>query len=426
MKINKAYRPLLSNTKRYKTLKGGAGSGKSYAVTQIEILIALQRKETTLFLRKVGATLRNSVFALIKNVLSEENLVPGVDYIVNKTEMSFEFPETGSKFILSGVDDVDKLKSIAGITRIVIEEATELTEADFNQIDLRLRGIHLLNPSITLMFNPISANHWLCKRFDTNFDPETTLFINTTYKDNAFLDAQYIQTLENLVNIDENLYRIYVLNEWGIEDPDKLFAKDYNRNRHFGKSFAELYRPELDVYLCWDFNVQNTCLAIQTFGNTINVLKEYHIKGYDLYMLADLIRADFSESFFIINGDASGKGQSALTRGNESAYDIIKENFDLSWSQFVVPSVNPSHLNSRLLTNLIFKFYEVNISSECEELDKDLTSVEVDENGSLDPYKKKHPERSHWLDPLRYHFNAHHSDKIKELKGVIKPDKKND
>lgn len=414
MQINEAYQPLLESIKRYNVLKGSAGSGKSVAVTQIEIVKALQSKETTLFLRKVGATLRNSVFALIRDVIIEEDLRKGVDYWINKTEMSYEF-SNGSRFILAGVDDVEKLKSIAGITRIVIEEATELDEAEFNQIDLRLRGINLTNPSITLMFNPISANHWLCKRFDTNFDPNTTYFLNTTYKDNAFLDQQYIETLENLINIDDNLYRIYVLNEWGIEDPEKLFAKDYNRNKHFGKSFDELFVPGLDVYLSWDFNVQNTCLAIQTYGNKINVLREYHIKGYDLYMLAEIINRDFPGAFWVINGDASGRGQSALTRGNESGYDILKTCFGLAWSQFIVPSVNPSHLNSRLLTNLIFKFMEVNISIECIELDKDCTSVEVDNKGSIDPYKTKHPERSHWLDPLRYHFNAHHADKIKEL-----------
>lgn len=414
MQINKAYQSLLESKKRYKVLKGGAGSGKSHAAHQIEVIKAIETKEVTLFLRKVGSTLRNSIFALLRDIIIEEDLRRGIDYTINKTEMSFEF-SNGSRFILSGIDDVEKLKSIAGITRIVIEEATELDENDFNQIDLRLRGINLINPSITLLFNPISANHWLCKRFDTNFDPKTTLFLNTTYKDNAFLDQQYIETLENLINIDENLYRIYVLNEWGIEDPDKLFAKDYNRNKHFGKSFDELYRADLDVYLAWDFNIQNTVTIIQTYGNIINCLRSYHIKGYDLYMLCDLIKADFPNSFYIINGDASGKGGSALTRGNESAYDIIKSCLDLSWSQFIVPASNPSHLNSRLLTNLIFKFCEVNISIECVELDKDLTSVEIDNKGSMDPYKTKHSERSHWLDNLRYHFNAHHSEKIKEL-----------
>ena len=39
-----------------------------------------------------------------------------------------------------GLDDPEKIKSIAGIDWIWIEEATELTYEDFGQLDLRLRG----------------------------------------------------------------------------------------------------------------------------------------------------------------------------------------------------------------------------------------------------------------------------------------------
>lgn len=414
MRINKAYHQVYHSKKRYNVVKGGAGSGKSYGITQIEILKAIERREKTLWLRKVHNTLRNSVFALIQSILVDEGFRKGIDYFVNKTEMSFDF-SNGSRFILSGVDDVEKLKSIAGITRIVIEEATELSEEEFNQIDLRLRGINLVNPQITLMFNPVSINHWLCKRFDTQFNPATTLFFTTTYKDNAFLDEQYKETLENLINVDPNLYRIYVLGEWGLEDPSKLFARDYNRSTQFGKSFEDLYNPNIPVFLAWDFNIQNTCIAIQNYDNGINALKEYHRVGYDLEMLSNMIKADFQNTLFIFNGDATGRAGSALTTGNISAWQILKSNFHVSGQQLNVPAVNPSHLNSRMLTNLVFKFMDVNISKECVELDKDFCSVEVDVNGSLDPYKKKHPDRSHWLDPYRYHVHYEHYGLIKTL-----------
>jgi hypothetical protein len=413
VRINKTYHPLYHSKKRYNVVKGGAGSGKSYGVTQIEILKSIERKEKVLWLRKVHNTLRNSIFSLIQQILIDEGFRKGVDYFINKTEMSFDFAN-GSRFILSGVDDVEKLKSIAGITRIVIEEATEISEEEFNQIDLRLRGINLFNPQITLMFNPISINHWLCKRFDTQFNPLTTFLISSTYRDNAFLDEQYKETLENLINIDPNLYRIYVLGEWGLEDPSKLFARDYKRSEQFGKKFSDLYSPDLPVYLTWDFNVQNTCLAIQNPGG-INVLKEYHKIGYDLEMLSNLIKADFQNTLFIFNGDATGQSRSAFTSGNISGYQILKSHFTVTSQQFHVPKTNPSHLNSRFLTNLIFKFMDVNISDECIELDKDLCAVEVDANGSLDPYKKKHQERSHWLDPYRYHAQTEHVGLIKQL-----------
>ena len=38
------------------------------------------------------------------------------------------------------MDDSEKIKSIAGITDIICEEATELTLDDVSQLDLRLRA----------------------------------------------------------------------------------------------------------------------------------------------------------------------------------------------------------------------------------------------------------------------------------------------
>ena len=42
--------------------------------------------------------------------------------------------------LLCGLDDSEKIKSIAGITDIICEEATELTLDDVSQLDLRLRA----------------------------------------------------------------------------------------------------------------------------------------------------------------------------------------------------------------------------------------------------------------------------------------------
>ena len=130
---------LYKSKKRYKICKGGAGSGKSYGCVQVEIRKATEKVERTLFVRKIAKSLRNSVFSLIKDVLVNDGFTKGKDYQYNQTEMSFEF-KNGSRFILAGLDDVDKLKSIAGITRIVIEEADQTEFEDFTQLDLRLRG----------------------------------------------------------------------------------------------------------------------------------------------------------------------------------------------------------------------------------------------------------------------------------------------
>lgn len=46
---------------------------------------------------------------------------------------------TGSDMIFRGLDDVEKLKSVAKVTRVWFEEATEGEKGDHDQLDLRLR-----------------------------------------------------------------------------------------------------------------------------------------------------------------------------------------------------------------------------------------------------------------------------------------------
>lgn len=414
MQLNHKTDLLYHSKKRYNVLKGGSGSGKSYGATQVEIRKAFENKEKVLMVRKVARTLRDSCFALTKLVFSDSEFVKGKHYVYNKTDMSFELAN-GSQFIMAGLDDVDKLKSIAGITRILVEEADQIEESDFTQLDLRLRGNHIFLPQITMMFNPVSVSHWLKKRFFDNFNPDTTKIIESNYLDNGFLDQSYRDMLNNLASVDENMHRIYVLNEWGLEDTSKLFARDFDRRKHVTEN--AMYASSNDVYLSFDLNYDPACLVIQYDETGINVLAEYHIKGYTLPMVLGNIMAEYPLKWpqvYIVNGDVSGNHSRNIS-DNTTSYEIIKDALELSWDNFHVPSVNPSHLSSRQLSNLIFKHGNFKVHASCTQLIGDLEQVEVDERGSLDPYKKSHPDRSHILDALRYHINSEHSDMPKRL-----------
>ena len=49
---------------------------------------------------------------------------------VNNTTFTITLPND-SLILFKGLDDSEKIKSVAGITDIVIEEATEITQDDF-------------------------------------------------------------------------------------------------------------------------------------------------------------------------------------------------------------------------------------------------------------------------------------------------------
>ena len=139
---------------------GSAGSGKSFFITQKLCIKALLMKRKILVVRKVGATLRDSVWALFNSVLYQlGNPVESV----NNSDFSIKLIN-GSVILFKGLDNAEKIKSIADITDIFIEEATELSLDDYTQLNLRLRSKEPYN-QIHLAFNPVSKVNWCYKNF---------------------------------------------------------------------------------------------------------------------------------------------------------------------------------------------------------------------------------------------------------------------
>ena len=210
---NLSFLPLFFDEHRYLVLKGGGGSGKSiFAGRKVLERVINEPGHRFLVCRKVARTLRESCFEQLRGQLSE--YYPFVRPSINRTELSISFPN-GSRILFAGLDDVEKLKSIYDITGIWIEEASELEESDFNQLDIRLRTDTPYYLQIILSFNPISMSHWLKKRFFDNRDERATVH-ESTYKDNRFLTASAIETLENFRETDEYFYTVYCLGQWGV------------------------------------------------------------------------------------------------------------------------------------------------------------------------------------------------------------------
>ena len=115
IELNTSYRSAHESKARYRVLYGGAGSGKSHFVAQETLLNMLSSPSYSyLVVRKTSKSIRNSVFRLLVEMISEFDIA---EYFrINKTEMTITCA-TGSSLITSGLDDVEKLKSVANINR---------------------------------------------------------------------------------------------------------------------------------------------------------------------------------------------------------------------------------------------------------------------------------------------------------------------
>lgn len=299
MKVfNKVYvdNELLQNQDRYLVLMGGGGSGKSVFATQKIIYRLLSEKgHRFLVLRKVQKTLRESVFTEFKRTVANWKL-----------ERLFKIPKgsssdlhikcvNGNEILFAGLDDVEKLKSISGITGIWIEEASEIEPGDFRQLDIRLRGKTLNYKQMIISFNPISVTHWLKKEFfDVNKDGAFTL--HTTYKDNKFLDEENIKVLEGFRETDPYFYSVYALGEWGVTGKTVFHAQKVTER------LAELRTIPTIRKGYFQFEYENE----QIIDNTIEWVNDED--GY--ITIYERPKKQFP---YVIGGDTAGDGSDNFT-----------------------------------------------------------------------------------------------------------------
>lgn len=225
VQANPCFKEVDRSTKRYIVMKGSAGSGKSVDTAQNYILRLTKDKGRNLVcIRKSDITNRDSTFAELTGAIYRMFGDKAECYwAINMSPLKLTCKANGNQIIFRGMNDDkqrEKLKSITfqrgKLTDIWCEEATELTQADLEIIDDRLRG--QLPPGqfyqIRMTFNPVNKNHWIKKVF---FDvpDDNVLTHHSTYLMNRFVDEAYKARMERRKIVDPEGYRIYGLGEWG-------------------------------------------------------------------------------------------------------------------------------------------------------------------------------------------------------------------
>ena len=271
---------LLDYSHRWEVYMGSAGSAKSYFITQKLIVRACKEPIKILVCRRYGSTIRNTCFSLFKEILSKWKLLPFVK--IRETDFNIRF-SNGSEIIFIGLDEETKLLSLNGIGAIFIEEAYEVPKPIVEQLNLRLRG-RTENQQIIMAFNPISANHWL-KEFCDN-PPSSFMFVHSTYKDNPFLNAEYIQQLEELYVRNPAKARVFCDGEWGV-DAEGLVITNWSKEEFDAMELAAAgleHRAGID--LGW---VDKTAIIDSLYdaaNKTIYVFNEFYKSGCQLSDIA--------------------------------------------------------------------------------------------------------------------------------------------
>ena len=286
------FNPVFENAnathKRYRIMKGSAGSGKSVDVAQ-DYIIKLSNPSyagaNLLVVRKIDESNRDSTFAELNAAVQRVFGAAWPKYWkINQSTLRMTCKLTGNEIIFRGMKDSkqrEKVKSITFVRGkliwIWIEEATELDENDIEILDDRLRG-HLDNPflyyQITATFNPINKSHWLKRKFFDYKDSDTFTH-HSTYLTNLFIDAAYKRRMERRKELDPDGYRVYGLGEWG--ETGGLILSKYTVET-FDEDFAHYDK----VVLSQDFGF-NHANVILTVG-----FKDVTVEAGDLFVFDEI------------------------------------------------------------------------------------------------------------------------------------------
>ena len=286
--FNDVYFPLLLDySKRYEVYYGGAGSGKSVFIAQKLLIKAINKKRRILIIRKVGTTLKDSVFPLVIDMLKKWKIY---EYCkINLSTYTITLPNE-SILLFRGLDDSEKIKSITDITDIWCEEATELNLDEFTQLDLRLRAL-VDDLQIWCSFNPVSKENWVYKKWfdkDAIYDRENTMILKTTYKDNKFLPDSYINALEEKIHSNPQYYKVYALGEFATLEG--LVLTNWRKEEFDAMELAAL---GLEHRVGMDLGWIDKSAIIDTLydrdNKTIYVFNEFYKSGCQLSELASAI-----------------------------------------------------------------------------------------------------------------------------------------
>jgi PBSX family phage terminase large subunit len=164
---------------------GPAGTGKSRACLEKLHLMALRNPNLRgLIVRKTLASLGSTALVTFENQVALEHLAAGEMkwFGGSPKEAACYKYRNGSVIVVGGMDKSMKIMS-SEYDIVYVQEATELTESDWEAITTRLRNNRVSFQQLMADANPDVPTHWLKIRCDTG----KTKMIRSRHEDNPTL-----------------------------------------------------------------------------------------------------------------------------------------------------------------------------------------------------------------------------------------------
>ena len=240
-------------------MSGAAGTGKSRAcLERVHAMMLKYPGARGLIARKTAVSLTSTAIATYKEFVAKEALESGEVrfYGGSASEPSSFRYGNGSMLVVTGLDKATRIMS-SEYDVAYIQEATELTEDDWEMVTTRLRHGVIPYQQIIADCNPDAPHHWLKNRCDNG----RTKIIYCRHEDNPrlFKDGEwtpeglaYLQTLDNLSGVRYERLR---LGKWAAADG--LVYAEYDTRIHLRPGIATVPPKTWPRYWGIDFGFTN-------------------------------------------------------------------------------------------------------------------------------------------------------------------------
>lgn len=375
--LNDKYNALGSES-RYFVITGGRGSGKSYSLNSFLLGLTYESGHVILFTRYTLTSANVSIIPEFINKIETADL--SNDFYITKDEIVNRI--TGSKILFKGIKtssgtQTASLKSLAGVTTWVLDEAEELTDEEtFEKIDFSIRTKGIQN-RVLLVLNPATKEHFIYKKFfedkgveaGSNIIKGDTTYVHTTYLDNIDnLSESFINQIENIKNRRPEKFKHQILGGW-LDKAEGVIFTNWTIGKYqqigvtlFGQDFGFSNDPTTLVECNIDtsnkriYVNERYCLQALTTSQIYSLNRQHCIDS--------LIVADSAEPRLISELSSSGlnivpaiKGPGSVTYGiallqdydliiSPESINLIKELNNYSWleKKSNTPIDNHNHL----------------------------------------------------------------------------------
>ncbi|WP_342512265.1 PBSX family phage terminase large subunit [Sporosarcina sp. FSL K6-1522] len=348
--VNPHFESVWTTDKPYNILRGGRNSFKS-SVIALQLVnmmlgyLAEGEKGNVVVIRKVGNTIRDSVFLKIQWALGKFGMAGQFKSTVAPFKITHI--STGSTFYFYGSDDFAKLKSndIGNIIAVWYEEAAEFgSPEEFDQTNVTfMRQKHDLSDFVRFFWSynpPRNPYHWINEWSDGMVGEDDYLVHHSSYMDDelGFVTEQMLADIERIKKNDFDYYRYIYLGE-----PVGLGNNVFNINL-----FKELKGlPEDDRVIALYYSIDGGhaqsattygCFGLTAKGKVILLNLYYYSPAGKVNKKApSALAKDLNDFITKTSTQERFKGARIMKRTIDSAEAALRNQYFADYGQHLVP-----------------------------------------------------------------------------------------